>query len=49
MFKPSTIVATAAVPLVANPGASDPAAGARLQVAVRCAPLGVLYFEDALA
>jgi len=42
-------VATAAVPLTASPTLADPAGGARLQVAVRCVPVGVLYFEDALA
>jgi len=40
--------ATAAVPLAVSPAQADPGAGGRLQVAIRCVPSGVVYFEDAI-
>lgn len=40
--------ATAIVPLVANAFNAVPAVSSTLQVAVKCAQLGVLYFEDVI-
>lgn len=45
---PPGATATARVPMVHNPALAAPEQGQLLQVAIKCNPLGVLYFNDSI-